>query len=75
MNIQEAIKLALEQDKYIEREAWMGGFNIKPTNTINCCVAHMYPHPRNGLSKAPAPRRGWQPQAEDLVADDWVIID
>lgn len=67
MFIHEAVKIALEKDKSIARESepWSGRFKIKPTDTPDCCLAAIDNKP---------PRRGWQPKAEDLLADDWTIV-
>ena len=71
MNIQEAVKKAMETDGQIFRENYMKGFNkkltIKPSNGYaNCCFC------RNGI---PDPRgKDWSPSAEDLAADDWNVI-
>lgn len=68
MNICEATRKAVEENKYISREAHSGCvvIKIKPTNTPDCCIIS------DGKQ---IPRRGWQPQAEDLTADDWVVMD
>ena len=69
MNIQEATKQAVAEGKRITRSnAWWGGENgtkIRPTDTDECCIV-------SGAKKE-APR--WNPQAEDLTADDWVITE
>ncbi|MEB4814613.1 Thoeris anti-defense Tad2 family protein [Bacillus thuringiensis] len=74
MNIQEATKLAMEQQKFISRIYFINTFKvkIKPTNGYVLCES--YPLNADEIG-APNPRRGWQPKAEDLVADDWVVID
>lgn len=69
MHIQEAVKSAAESGQCVTRKAWGGAyrFRVEPTNTPDCCVAH------SGAMKSP--RRGWQPKAEDLIADDWLVVD
>lgn len=70
MNIQEATKQAIAEGKQITRiNAWWGGgengIKIRPTNTHECCIV--------SNAKKEAPR--WNPQAEDLIADDWVVTE
>ena len=64
MDIQKATQKALEVDGLIARPFWRGYVHIKPTNSPECCICY-------GKGKAPCPR--WQPQAEDLLADDWEV--
>ncbi len=68
MNIQEAVKKAIKDGKHITRKAFKEKLYIEPTDTPDCCIISA-PEPRKN------PRRGWQPQAEDLLADDWIVID
>lgn len=67
MFIHEAVKQALETDGWIVREGIeiFETLAIKPTNTgFNCIV-------KSRLTKeAPC----WNPSAEDLMADDWVVL-
>ncbi|MEN3132541.1 Thoeris anti-defense Tad2 family protein [Bacillus albus] len=73
MNIQEATTLAMKQGRYIMREDWQKfQAKVKPTNTSEHCILNPFD---NKCIGAPAPRRGWQPIAEDLVANDWIVID
>ena len=46
---------------------WEGenGIKIRPTNTDECCIV--------SNAKKEAPR--WNPQAEDLIADDWAVTE
>ena len=62
--IHEAAKLAVAVDGLIVRPPWKGLVHIKPTNGPECCICY-------GKGKAPGPR--WNPQAEDLLADDWEV--
>lgn len=72
--IHEAISARTEERPYITRESWSyptsawhnAQIRILPTNTPDCCVIESVAS--NG------PRRGWQPMAEDLAADDWVAV-
>jgi len=69
MNIQKATKKCMEIDGYITRKSWGGRFSfyLEPTNTPLCCIADSHrvsgPHPR------------WNPNADDLMADDWIVMD
>ena len=70
MYIHEAIASTTSQKPFITRRSWdMDGFEqavikILPTNTPDCCliVSDFSSH---------GARRGWEPSAKDLVADDW----
>ncbi|EHM46142.1 Thoeris anti-defense Tad2 family protein [Flavonifractor plautii] len=64
MEIQKAVRKAVETGGFITRPLWCGRLHIKPTNEPECCVLH-------GKGRAPCPR--WQPKAEDLMADDWEV--
>ena len=70
MNIQEATNSRTKDKPYITREVWCNtyrGADLKvfPTNTPDCCVI-------TSLA-ARGHRRGWQPTADDLIADDWFV--
>lgn len=68
MRIDEAAKLALDRKCCMARRSWMSEYRprIEPTDTPDCCIFH---------SRATQnPRRGWQPAAEDLIADDWYLL-
>lgn len=69
MNIQDATRKAIADGKQITRSnAWWGGTNgikIRPTDTDECCIV--------SNQKKEAPR--WNPQAEDLIADDWIVTE
>ena len=75
MTISEAIKARTEEKPYITRKAWnikifdcrAVELKIMPTDTPECCIITS----RVAIS----PRRGWQPQLEDLIADDWGVTD
>lgn len=64
MNIFEATVKALEEGKRIRRQ----GAIITPTNTGECCLIEV-----EGLKKAPGKR--WQPKAEDLISDEWEVME
>lgn len=73
MFIHEAIQRRVLDKPYITRKAWdhlatesvETAIMILPTNTPDCCIIMS----ANGKN----PCRGWQPTAEDLVADDWMV--
>lgn len=74
MYINEAIKARTADAPYIARAKWHEEFGswraadikIQPTNSPDCCII---------MSKFNrSPNRGWQPTAEDLLADDWITM-
>lgn len=67
MNIQDAVKKALEINGYITgSDKHLKNFLfIKPTDGINCCIVC--------VTKKRS-RRGWQPYARDLISDDWEVV-
>lgn len=73
MNIQEAVKTSLITKKAISRKEYLKEYENKneifliPTNDVYTLVAL--------CSKRNLPTRGWQPFANDLIADDWYITD
>ena len=68
MFIHEAVKEAMEKKCYIKRNAAWYSKEVKflPTNTPECIIVYSETNP---------PRRRWQPNAEDLIADDWELAD
>ena len=64
MNIQRAIKTAMAANSFITRAGLRGVFHIEPTNSPDCCIIYAKDQP-------PCPR--WEPNAEDLAADDWEV--
>lgn len=75
MYIHEAVVSALESNSFIRRSAWKkvltpnptyAAIKIQPTNTPGGCFLHY-----EAVEKI-CP--GWQPKAEDLLADDWEVI-
>ena len=65
MNIKEATRIAMETNKCIARKSRQ--LTVKPTNGWECCLLI---HP---TKQEYAPR--WNPEAEDLMADDWEVVD
>lgn len=74
MNICEAVKARTNEQPYITRASWnyptnvwcKAAIKIMPTDTPDCCVIESITNNN--------PCRGWMPTAEDLTADDWVLI-
>ena len=72
MYIHEAIAARTEERPHITREKWMNTFGnyirpkLLPTNSPDGMVYDSRTQKE--------PRRGWQPTAEDLAANDWVVI-
>lgn len=67
MFIHEAVQaLSGEFNCIARRNAWWGRtVKIKPTDTVDCCIA---------ISHEGTPGKRWNPQREDLLADDWEIV-
>lgn len=73
MRIHEAINDTTREKPCIRRKAWEYptakpevAVKILPTNSPDCCVVL-------GVANK-NPRKGWQPTAEDLVAEDWETV-
>ena len=68
MNIQKAIKESLRTKKMIARKS-VTYLVIMPTNDVfNRMMLH-------DIRSRRLPGRGWQPDANDLIADDWYVTD
>ncbi len=65
MNIQDATKKAVESGGFITRHSWRGHVQIKPTNVPEHCLVYTI------WEKFPFQR--WEPDADDLMADDWEV--
>lgn len=66
MNIAEAIREAEKKDGWITRGLWLKEgplLRIKPTDEPEGCIVQWMGHRME---------QSWQPQAEDLVAEDWI---
>ncbi|MDQ5983901.1 MAG: hypothetical protein RUMPE_01344 [Eubacteriales bacterium SKADARSKE-1] len=73
MDIQQATKIALENDLFITRtnEYWLRHFKNKPDgNFLFSCYTRTS---EDGKQLWQEVGRGWQPQVEDILADDWVV--
>lgn len=78
MNIQDATKLAMEKDLYIIREndyPFNKFARIKPTCSSDCCIICPTSYWEEEEGKKITPGKRWQPNAEDLIADDWVVTE
>ena len=68
MWIHEAAKKAMDERRYITTPEFVGGSKIKPTNGSGNCVLMMQDGSRPS-------KYGWQPTANDLTRDDWIVVD
>lgn len=75
MNIQEAIAATSKIKPFITRRAWRGvvtneshktAIKVQPTDTPDGCIIE------SAATKSLRP--GWQPRAEDLMANDWESV-
>lgn len=78
MVISEAVKQAMENGNYIKRETVEGIYalsfhqtKIKPTNSYGFCIVYTFDQKGNEIHHC----KNWNPSAEDLMADDWVLTD
>lgn len=73
MYIHEAIKARTEDSPFIIRKKWVDPLatgrcaRLIPTSSPNCIIIDTRISSRTTSNL----RRGWEPTAEDLVADDW----
>ena len=73
MNIQTAIKKAIDENSFIARKSLDFGEGrtlIKPPDSSDCCVVVFK---REG-SKKRQQIKCWNPTADDLLAEDWEVI-
>ena len=68
MDICEATRQAMEKKCCMARKAWSNSCRtrIEPTTSPDGCVIHSRTQ-RNLYCR-------WEPTAEDLMADDWVLL-
>ena len=73
MYIHEAILTTSPENPCIKRESWIrysvksgGGIKIQPTDSPDGCIIESDVDEKR--------RRGWQPTAADLMADDWIVV-
>ena len=64
MFIHEAVKQAVTSDCFITRLSYAENIRIKPTDS---CEGFMFINSNN------IPHSRWQPRAEDITADDWIV--
>ena len=67
MTIQEAVKKAVEIGGFITVPELVGHIKIKPTDTADCCIPCHW--------DGSYPSRRWNPTANDLMRDDWLVIE
>lgn len=67
MFIHEAVKETVENKKYIAIEK-MKAVKISPTNERELCIVIQ----ADGSNKS---KYGWKPSADDLMRDDWTVVD
>ena len=68
MNIYEAVKIAVMEDRYITLPCFVGCDKIKPTNGKGNCIV------MNADGSHPS-KDGWQPTANDLLRTDWMVTE
>lgn len=74
MFIHEAIRQRTKLKPCIAREVWnypttvrvAASAKILPTDSMDGCIIYS--------ASDKNPRRGWQPTAGDLAADDWIVV-
>ena len=71
MYIHKAIRARTAEEPFITRKKWGDVFGARQGVRLfpTCSPDGMIVYSR--ADKAPC--RGWQPTAEDLVADDWIV--
>lgn len=86
MYIHKAVSLAISQGKFIRRTEPEGWEDVKlePTNGPEGIILHvtaetdprafiLHEKCRDGKGRPFCPR--WEPKADDLMADDWMLVD
>ena len=72
MNIKEAVEESLRTKKMITRKEQENQHILMPTNDPFYLMAGMPTHLRETKESL---LKGWQPMANDLIADDWYVTD
>lgn len=67
MNIIEATRLARSEDKPMKRRSWKYDWQVKPTDI---CFEVLSAYNEN-KKRHPF----WNPQTDDVLADDWILAD
>lgn len=65
MFIHEATAIAHKSNLAMRRKKYPEELQIIPTNDCNCCIM---------LIEGGPIRPRWNPTAEDLTADDWIVV-
>ena len=68
MNIFEAVTIAVREGKYITTPEFAETAKIKPTNEKGNCILM-------GADGSRPSKYGWQPTANDLMREDWIITE
>lgn len=68
MTISDATKTAFYSDKYITLKRLKGIIKIKPTNTDGNCIVIR-------CDGSYISKYGWQPSVEDLMSNEWLVVD
>ena len=67
MNIIEVTRLARSEGKPMKRRSWKFDWQVKPTDIcfdfISCDSENEKRHPL------------WNPKTDDVLADDWILVD
>lgn len=69
MNIQEATELAMKKGKPIYREAWFNE-RLEPSEIIKLIPTNAFGY-LVFVNQTFTPM--WNPKAEDLISDDWIV--
>lgn len=76
MYINEAVKQALKEGKAITRTTEKSYFPlIYPTNTIGYCIMYFYDQYKRTGVKHDQFTKMWNPSANDLMANDWIVAE
>ncbi len=70
MYINEAVEKAMREGRRMMRKngPYKNFVRIRPTNTIDACLFETTCAKKRSI-------RGWEPDADDLMADDWEVVD
>ena len=68
MNVKEAVQQAIEEKRFITLPEIEESAKIQPTNEEGNCVVMR----KDGSHPS---RKGWQPTAEELMREDWKVVD
>lgn len=67
MKIGEAVKQALDEGKCITRDAYLDIVKVWPENRVMTLTIMM--------ADGSHPCKNWNPTVEDLMAEDWILVD